>query len=122
MAATPETLQNFVQYCQQHIKGDEKSESQTFLMKFFQAFGHGGIKEVGAEFEQRVKKSSKNNRTGFADLVWPPRRGVPGVVIEMKKRGTDLGLHYSQLERYWMRLTPKPQYAILCNFQDLRRA
>ena len=28
--ATPENLENFVQYCQQHIKGDEKSESQTF--------------------------------------------------------------------------------------------
>jgi len=118
MAATPETLQNFVQYCQQHIKGDEKSESQTFLTKFFQAFCHEGIKEAGAEFEQRVKKSSKNDRTGFADLVWPPRRGVKGVVIEMKKRGTDLGLHYSQLEKYWMRLTPKPQYSILCNFDE----
>ena len=118
MTATPETLQNFVQYCQQHVKGDEKSESQTFLTKFFQAFGHEGIKEAGAEFEQRVKKSSKNEKTGFADLVWPPRRGVPGVVMEMKKRGTDLGLHYCQLERYWMRLTPKPRYSILCNFDE----
>nr|WP_238546739.1 DNA methyltransferase [Synechocystis sp. PCC 6714] len=88
------------------------------MTKFFQAFGHEGIKEAGAEFEQRVKKSSKQDRTGFADLVWPSRLRVKGVVIEMKKRGTDLTLHYSQLERYWMRLTPKPQYSILCNFDE----
>ncbi|AIE75409.1 MULTISPECIES: hypothetical protein [unclassified Synechocystis] len=55
MSATPATLQNFVQYCQDYIKGDEKSESQTFLTKLFQAFGHGGIEEVGAEFEQGMK-------------------------------------------------------------------
>ena len=46
MSATPESLQSFVSYCQQHIRGDEKSEAQTFLTKFFQVFGHEGIKEV----------------------------------------------------------------------------
>ena len=53
MPTTPESLQLFVSYCQQYIRGDEKSEAQTFLTKFFQAFGHEGIKEVGAEFEDR---------------------------------------------------------------------
>ncbi|OKH17501.1 DNA methyltransferase [[Limnothrix rosea] IAM M-220] len=118
MAATPESLQGFVEYCEEYIKGDEKSEAQTFLTKFFQAFGHEGIKEVGAEFEERVKKASKKNKTGFAALVWQPDVGIKGVVIEMKKRGENLALHYSQLEKYWMRLTPKPKYSILCNFDE----
>jgi hypothetical protein len=37
-------LKAFVEYCQQHLRGDEKSEAQTFLTKFFQAFGREGIK------------------------------------------------------------------------------
>jgi len=56
MSATPESLQKFVQYCQQHLTGDEKGESQNFLDRFFQAFGHGGVKEAGATLEQWVKK------------------------------------------------------------------
>jgi len=43
MPSTPESLQKFVQYCQ-HLEGDEKGESQNFLDRFFQAFGHGGVK------------------------------------------------------------------------------
>ncbi|ANV91248.1 DNA methyltransferase [Picosynechococcus sp. PCC 8807] len=118
MAVTRDSLQVFVDYCNAYIQGDEKSEAQTFLTRFFQAFGHAGIKEVGAEFEERVKKASKKDKTGFADLVWSPAPGVKGVVVEMKKRGTDLALHYSQLEKYWLRLTPKPRYSILCNFDE----
>ncbi len=118
MAVTRDSLQAFVDYCKAYIQGDEKSEAQTFLTRFFQAFGHVGIKEVGAEFEERVKKASKKDKTGFADLVWSPAPGVKGIVVEMKKRGTDLALHYSQLEKYWLRLTPKPRYSILCNFDE----
>jgi SAM-dependent methyltransferase len=119
MPATPESLESFVSYCQQHIRGDEKSEAQTFLTKFFQAFGYEGIKEVGAEFEDRLKKGSKKGKTGFADLVWRSRPGVAGVLIEMKSRREDLNKHYTQLERYWMRIAPnRPRYAILCNFNE----
>jgi hypothetical protein len=39
MPATPESLQLFVSSCQD-LK-DEKSDSQTFLNRFFQAFGYG---------------------------------------------------------------------------------
>jgi SAM-dependent methyltransferase len=119
MPISSSDLQAFVSYCQQHIRGDEKSEAQTFLTRFFQAFGHEGIKEVGAEFEDRLKKGSSKGKTGFADLVWRSRSGVPGVVIEMKSRGEDLSKHYSQVERYWMRITPnRPRYAMLCNFDE----
>lgn len=114
MPVTAENLQNFVYFCKQHIKGDEKGESQTFLNHFFQAFGHEGALQAGATFEKRVSKGSKNDKTGFADLVWKPR-----VLIEMKKRGEDLNKHYSQVEKYWMRLAPdRPRYAILSNFDQ----
>src|SRR5260370_41856937 len=84
------------------LKGDEKSEAQTFLDHFFRALGHGGVIEAGATFEFRVAKKpgsaqlelikgvavagvtdpGHNKAKGgkkFADLLWPDR-----VLIEMK--------------------------------------
>lgn len=116
MPTNPENLHSFVNFCRQHIKGDEKGESQTFLNEFFRAFGHEGALQAGAIFEERVAKGSKKDKTGFADLVWKPR-----VLVEMKKRGEDLSKHYSQAERYWMRLVPnRPRYVILCNFDEFQ--
>jgi SAM-dependent methyltransferase len=118
MSATPASLQAFVTFCK-GLKGDEKGESQTFLDRFFKAFGHEGAIEAGAEFEDRLKKASSKGKMGFADLVWRSRQHVPGVLIEMKKRGEDLSKHYAQVERYWMRITPnRPRYAMLCNFDE----
>jgi hypothetical protein len=111
MSATPESLQKFVQYCQ-HLKGDEKGESQNFLDRFFHAFGHGGVREAGATLEERVKKGSKKGNTGFADLVWKPH-----LLVEMKKRGEDLNKHYPQAVTYWMQLQC-PSYVMLCNFDE----
>lgn len=114
MTATAESLQNFVDFCDQHISGDEKGEAQTFLDRFFRAFGHDGAIEAGAQYEKRVKKGSKKGKTGFADLVWKPR-----VLIEMKKRGTDLSKHYSQAFDYWTRLVPdRPRFVLLSNFDE----
>jgi hypothetical protein len=111
-SATPESLQQFVQYCQQYLDGDEKGESQNFLDRFFQAFGHGGVKEAGATLEARVKKGSKSGNMGFADLLWKPH-----VLIEMKKRGEDLNKHYAQAVTYWQK-SQCPSYMILCNFDQ----
>ena len=109
-----ERLHNFILFCKQYIKGSEKSDAQTFLDRFFRAFGHKGTLEAGASYETRITKGSKNKRTGFADLVWKSR-----VLIEMKKRGEDLNKHYEQAERYWVRLAPnRPRYTILCNFDE----
>ncbi|MBW4477120.1 MAG: N-6 DNA methylase [Tolypothrix brevis GSE-NOS-MK-07-07A] len=114
MVATPESLHKFVNFCQQHIKGEERKEAQTFLDRFFRAFGHEGALEAGASYEEAIKKSSKKGKTGFADLVWKPR-----VLIEMKKRGEDLSKHYSQAFDYWTRLVPnRPRYVLLCNFDE----
>jgi type I restriction-modification system DNA methylase subunit len=105
-------LQQFVQWCSDHIIGDEKGEAQIFLDQLFRAFGHAGFKEAGATCEMRVKKADKG--TSFADLVWKPV-----VLVEMKRRGENLSKHYSQAFTYWTRLVPnRPNYVVLCNFDE----
>jgi len=105
-------LQQFVQWCTDHINGDEKGEAQIFLNQLFRAFGHEGFKEAGATCEMRVKNAGKG--TSFADLVWKPV-----VLVEMKRRGEELSKHYSQAFTYWTRLVPnRPNYVILCNFDE----
>jgi SAM-dependent methyltransferase len=102
----------FIAWTSEHIVGDEKGEAQIFLDRLFQAFGHLGVKEAGATLEMRVKKSATG--TSFADLVWKPL-----VLIEMKRRGEDLGRHYRQAFDYWTRLVPdRPRYVVLCNFDE----
>jgi len=105
------TFQNYVK---DYIKGDEKGEAQIFLDHFFIALGFPkGLKSAGANCEFRIKDEKKNS-TKFADLVWKPV-----VLIEMKKRNTDLSLHYQQAFDYWTQLVPnRPQYLILCNFDE----
>jgi type II restriction/modification system DNA methylase subunit YeeA len=107
------SLQDFVNYTHTHIKGNERSEAQSFLNAFFQAFGYDDAISAGAKFEQGVTKGSAKGNKGSADLVWADR-----VLIEMKSRGEDLQKHYPQLDRYWTRLAPKPKYSILCNFDE----
>ena len=48
-------LTEFVRFAQT-LRGDEKSEAQTFLAHFFRALGHQGAIEAGATFEFRVAK------------------------------------------------------------------
>lgn len=121
-----DVLQDFVDF-HSTLQGDEKSESQIFLDRFFQAFYHKGAKEAGAVYEYRVKKGSTKGNTGFADLVWKrpetkdKKDDLPrgGVIIEMKKRGEKLDKHTSQLMNYWWNIeTDRPRYAILCNFDE----
>jgi hypothetical protein len=109
-----ERFDAFVVWWRNNIHGDEKGQSQVFLDRLFQAFGHGGVFEAGATLEDRVKSKSRGG-TAFADLVWKPR-----VLIEMKKRGEELSKHYRQAFAYWLDLVPdRPQYVVLCNFDDL---
>ena len=105
-------LAAFTQWVHDHLSGDEKGEAQLFLDRLFQAFGWEGLREAGAVLELRVTKDSGG--TSFADLVWKPV-----VLIEMKRRGTDLSRHYRQAFDYWTRLVPnRPRYTVLCNFDD----
>ncbi len=114
-SATPESLQQFVSSCQ-GLK-DEKSDAPTFLNRFFQAFGYGDALAAGAVMEKRIKKGSKSGKMGFADLVWTPEK-LPGLLIEMKKKGEDLTKHYAQAFQYWTRQIPRVRYVVLCNFDE----
>jgi SAM-dependent methyltransferase len=126
-------LNEFVRFAQT-LRGDEKSEAQTFLDHFFRALGHEGAIEAGATFEFRVAKKpgspqlelvvAGNGDPGrvlrakggkkFADLLWPDR-----VLIEMKSRGENLEKHYDQTFDYWTHIVPKrPPFVILCNFDE----
>src|SRR6266853_3630594 len=122
-------LREFVLFAQA-LRGDEKSEAQTFLDRFFRALGHEGVIEAGATFEFRVAKKPgspqleliKGNGAAprakggkkFADLLWPDR-----VLIEMKSRDENLEKHYDQAFDYWTHIVPKrPPYVILCNFDQ----
>jgi hypothetical protein len=117
MADRIENLTDFVAFVTANIKGSEKSEAQTFLDRFFQAFGHGGVLEAGARYEEVIKNSSKTGKTGFADLVWDGR-----ILIEMKSRGVDLHDRkiWEQAGRYYLRLKKenRPRYVMFCNFDE----
>jgi len=124
-------LTEFVRFAQT-LRGDEKSEAQTFLDHFFRALGHDGVIEAGATFEFRVAKKPGSPQLElvvagiadpghrpkggkkFADLLWPDR-----VLIEMKSRGENLEKHYDQAFDYWTHIVPKrPPFVILCNFDE----
>jgi hypothetical protein len=62
----------FATYRRDLLSGDEKGEAQIFCDRFFQAFGHDGLREAGATLEFRIAKES-NKGTSFADLMWKPR-------------------------------------------------
>lgn len=112
MSDVTESLENFLEYVRL-LRGDEKGEAQVYCDRLFQAFGHKGYKEAGAELEFRIKKKSTRG-TSFADLIWKPR-----LLIEMKKRGENLFLHYQQAFDYWIHAVPdRPRYVMLCNFDE----
>ncbi len=111
MSLTLKRLQTFVQFCQRHITGDEKEDAQIFLERFFQAFGRTGVLETSAVYEKNIPKSRQKS---FVNLVWKSC-----VLIEIKKRGTDLSKHYSQAFDNWQRAVPdRPPYVLLCNFDE----
>src|SRR5947207_2070866 len=142
MTSLEKALRDFAQFAAK-LKGDEKSEAQTFLFHLLEAFGHNpNTLPEGATFEYRVRfaaadplsppsgervrvrvpsaKPDSAHRTPhsalkFADLVWPRR-----CLIEMKSRGTKLSKHYQQTFDYWLNLVPhRPPYVVLCNFAEL---
>lgn len=55
-----------------YLTGDEKGESQVFLDRLFQAFGHQGYAEAGAKLEMRIKSASTG---GPASRTWCGSRG-----------------------------------------------
>jgi len=108
-----ETFREFAAFAGK-LKGDEKSEAQTFLLNLLKTFGHDGKLPAGASFEYRVK--FPDGHTKYADFAWPGN-----TVIEMKSRGENLLKHYGQAKDYWWNLYPnRPRYVVLCNFDEFR--
>src|ERR1039458_5956198 len=110
-----EQLSQFTAWVRQNITGDEKGHAQIFLDRLFQAFGQPGVLDVGGQTEFRLRKAAEDGGgTAFADLVWKPV-----VLVEMKRRGTDLQKHFRQAFNYWVRITGgRPRYVVLCNFDE----
>ncbi len=99
MTSLEKALHDFAQFAAK-LKGDEKSEAQTFLFHLLAAFGHdANTLPEGSTFEYRVR--FPGDRTKFADFVWPRR-----CLIEMKSRGVKLSKHYQQTFDYWLNLVP----------------
>ena len=97
-----ELLAEFVDWTATNIMGDEKGEASYYIDHLFRAFGQKGALDVGGTAEMRIRKPAEDGGgTSFADYVWKPV-----VLIEMKKRGTDLTRHFRQAERYWYRHMP----------------
>ena len=95
-------LQEFVDWVAAHVTGDEKGEAQIFLERLFQAFGQKGLLDVGGKAEFRIRKAKEDGGgTAFADYVWKRL-----VLVEMKKRGTDLRRAYRQAFDYLRRYCP----------------
>ena len=113
MTSSERAFHEFAEYSAK-LKGDEKSEAQTFLFHLLEAFNHdANTLPENCTFEYRVR--FPGDRTKFADLVWPGR-----VLIEMKSRGAKLSQHYQQSFDYWLNLVPhRPPYVVLCNFDEL---
>jgi hypothetical protein len=112
MTSLEKGLRDFAQFAAK-LKGDEKSEAQTFLFHLLASFGHDpNTLPEGSTFEYRVRVPGE--RTRFADFVWPGR-----CLIEMKSRGVKLSKHYQQTFDYWLNLVPpRPPYVVLCNFDE----
>jgi len=112
MSEITNRIKEFIEYGKL-LQGDEKGEAQVFCDRLFISFGHQGYKEAGATLEKRIKNTD-NKGTRFADLIWSDH-----VLIEMKKRGTNLQLHYQQAFDYWIASVPsRPRYVVLCNFDQ----
>ena len=99
------------------IRGDEASEAQTYVTRLLQAWGWEDSVEAGTTFERKIPKGSLAGGMGKADALVEGTRST--VLIEMKSRGKALAPHFPQLQRYWIYLTPKPVYSVLCNFDEL---
>jgi len=113
MTSQEQAFQDFADFAAQ-LKGDEKSEAQTFLFHLLEAFNHdANTLPENSTFEYRVRFPGQKIK--FADFVWPGR-----VLIEMKSRGEKLSKHYQQTFDYWLNLVPhRPPYVVLCNFDEL---
>ncbi len=92
----------------------EKSQRQTFWIRFFEIFGVAA--EQVSAFEQIAERAT-TGRHGWVDLLYPGQMGV-----EHKSAGEDLDDAMGQLLDYYTSLTPsqRPWLLVACDFQRFK--
>jgi len=88
-------LAEFVAFAQ-GLKGDEKSEAQTFFEEIFRALDHASVTAAGTAFDYRLGIAGAAK---FSDMLWPGR-----VLIKMKRQGAKLDQVVPQAKAYRDRL------------------
>jgi hypothetical protein len=100
-------LAGFVSFAQT-LKGDEKSEAQSFLDQFFRALGHKSAIEAGATFEFRVAK-----KPGSAQLeLVVAGNGDPGPALRSKGGKKFAELADVGLRALWRETMRKLNYSL----------
>ena len=105
-------LRHFLRTHHALMEGDEISESQTFVDRLMEAFGHANHKAAGGKLEKRTR--GRKGTVERRDFLYPGR-----VMLEMKSRGVRLARFQAELLDRWIYEVPnRPKYAVLCDFDE----
>lgn len=93
---------------------NEEAQAQAFELDFLHVFGVNDPEAVG-DFEYKVPLSG--GKTGYIDYLWKKQ-----IAIEMKSKGKDLALAFSQLQNYMKHLPEDeiPDLWLVCDFENMR--
>ncbi|NOU00217.1 MAG: hypothetical protein HOO95_01380, partial [Gallionella sp.] len=97
----------------QQGKSNERSQAQTFWLRFYECFGIRA--ESATIYEQSVKKLS--GAQGFIDSFIPGK-----LIVEHKSAGKDLDAAFDQAGEYFLALNEaeRPRYIITSDFARIR--
>ncbi len=98
---------------EQQGKTNERSQAQTFWLRFYECFGIRA--ESATIYEQSVKKLS--GAQGFIDSFIPGK-----LIVEHKSAGKDLDAAFDQASEYFLSLqeAERPRYIITSDFARIR--
>jgi hypothetical protein len=98
---------------EQQGKSNERSQAQTFWLRFYECFGIRA--ESATIYEQSVKKLS--GAQGFIDSFIPGK-----LIVEHKSAGKDLDAAFDQAGEYFLALKEeeRPRYIITSDFARIR--
>ena len=93
---------------------NEEAEAQLFITNFLWVFGIEDPLSVGA-FEYRIPLSE--GKSGYVDYFWKTK-----IAIEMKSKGRNLDLAYTQLRNYMLNVVQDdvPDLWMVCDFENIR--
>lgn len=98
---------------EQQGKTNERSQAQTFWLRFYECFGIRA--ESATIYEQSVKKLG--GAQGFIDSFIPGK-----LIVEHKSKGKDLDAAFGQASEYFLSLKEeeRPRYIITSDFARIR--